>query len=64
MTSATRIISQVSLVALLASLTIAACSSDNDPATKAAATGGTTSKDAGTHNDSGVADASNPDAGD
>jgi hypothetical protein len=67
MTTVARIISQASLAALLASLTIAACSSDNDPATKPAATGGTkgtsTSTGGSTHHDGGTADAANPDAG-
>jgi len=61
MTSATRIISQLSLAAVLASWAIAACSSDNDPVTKAAATGGAkgtgTSTGGSTHNDGGVTDA-------
>jgi len=61
MISTTRIISQLSLAALLASWVIAACSSDNDPVTKAAATGGTkgtgTSTGGSTYHDGGVTDA-------
>jgi len=51
----------MSLAALLTAWAIAACSSDNDPVTKAAATGGAkgtgTSTGGGTHHDGGVTDA-------
>ena len=59
MKSASKIVLALSAVAFATSLFFSACSNDNDPVQKkTTATGGSTSKDAGTDHDSGtVADA-------